>query len=371
MTLDPRTYNDFVVPRISFLLVIILTLLLLTSIDSQAAPIKPPIEVKVVVVAMYESGALSGDNPGELQLWVERLKLNQAFPFELGEYELRMNNQDVLGIVLGGGIANATASIMALGLDPRFDLTNAYWLIAGIAGADPADMSLGSAAWARWVIDGDLLYEIDGREIPGDWKYGFVPLGGRRPADKPEDIYTGWTVNTIAFELNQSLVEWAFQLTKDTHIPDGEGIAEYRQLYKGYPKATLPPFVTLGETLSASTYWHGELMNRWANDWIKLYSHREGRKTEMNFMTSNMEDSGTLTGLHRLARKKLVNPDRILVLRTASNYTMPPPGKDAAWSTTAPYPDGGYPAKNAAFLVGNVVVQELLTHWEKYKAKTP
>jgi purine nucleoside permease len=35
---------------------------------------------------------------------------------------------------------------MALGLDPRFDLTKAYWLVAGIAGIDPADGSLGCAA---------------------------------------------------------------------------------------------------------------------------------------------------------------------------------------------------------------------------------
>jgi purine nucleoside permease len=39
----------------------------------------------------------------------------------------------------------AAASVMALGLDPRFDLTKAYWVVAGIGGVDPADVSLGSA----------------------------------------------------------------------------------------------------------------------------------------------------------------------------------------------------------------------------------
>ncbi|MGC4075145.1 MAG: hypothetical protein QM760_22115 [Nibricoccus sp.] len=29
-------------------------------------------------------------------------------------------------------------------LDPRFDFSKAYWLVAGIAGVDPADASLGS-----------------------------------------------------------------------------------------------------------------------------------------------------------------------------------------------------------------------------------
>ena len=45
---------------------------------------------------------------------------------------------------------------MELGMDPRFDLSHAYWVVAGIAGVDPADASIGSAAWAEYLVDGDL-----------------------------------------------------------------------------------------------------------------------------------------------------------------------------------------------------------------------
>ncbi len=340
--------------------------ILLFGFVASSASAESGIPVKVVVVSMFESGEVTGDKPGEFQFWVERLDLKNVYPFEMGEYELRMNDDGVLGICLGGGIPNATASIMALGLDTRFDLTKAYWLIAGISGADPKDMSLGSAAWARWVIDGDLLYEIDAREIPAGWPYGMIPLGAQKPADGPQDIRTGWSLNTIAFELNQGLVNWAFRVSKDTVIPDGVGIKSFRQQFDGYPTAQKPPFVTIGETLSASTYWHGELMSRWANDWVKLYSNEQ-----MNFMTANMEDSGTLTALHRLGRVKLIDPERIMVLRTASNFTIPPPGKDAAWSSTAPYPDDGLPAKEAAFRVGNAVVKEILANWDLFKDSLP
>jgi purine nucleoside permease len=325
-----------------------------------------PIPVKVVVVAMFENGEVTGDKPGEFQFWVERLDLDSTYEFKMGEYDLRMNDEGVLGICVGGGIPNATASIMALGMDGRFDLSKAYWLVAGIAGADPADMSLGSAAWARWVIDGDLLYEIDGREIPEDWPYGMIPLGAERPADGPQDVSTGWTLDTISFELNSGLANWAFNVSRNTTIPDAPGIKEFRKQFVGYPNAQKPPFVTMGETLSSSTYWHGELMNNWANDWVKLYSN-----SEMNFMTSNMEDSGTLTSLHRLGRVGLVDTDRVMVLRTASNFSMPPPGKEAAWSTTAPYPDDGLPARESAFLVGNSVVQEILKNWREFKTEIP
>lgn len=344
------------------MLVFVLTILFFSPLAAD----EPRREIKVVVAAMYEIGAPRGDAPGELQFWVERLPLEEALPFVLGEEDLYLNDEGVLAVLLGGGIPNATASVMALGLDPRFDLTKAYWLIAGVAGGDPADLSLGSAAWARHVVDGDLAYEIDAREIPRDWPYGLFPLGSQRPLQNPQDLATGWTLDTISFSLNEPLVDWAYELSKDTVIDDTAGIAEYRKLFDGMPAAKRPPFVTIGDTLSSSTYWHGDLLNEWANDWLKLYAGDDA-----NFMTSNMEDSGTLTALHRLARRGLVDSERILVLRTASNYTTPPPGKSAVWSKNTPYPDGGRPALESAYQVGNTVVQALLADWPEYKDQLP
>ena len=90
------------------------------------------IPIKIVVVTMFERGADTGDEPGEFQYWVEREKLDRLYPFPQGYRDLRMNRQGVLGVVTGVGTAKAAATIMALGLDPRFDLRNAYWLVAGI-----------------------------------------------------------------------------------------------------------------------------------------------------------------------------------------------------------------------------------------------
>jgi purine nucleoside permease len=320
-----------------------------------------PVPVKVVVVSMFELGKPTGDEPGEFQFWIERQKLEEL-PFPLGEYPLYMNDAGLLAICTGGGNTNSSTSIMALGLDSRFDLTKTYWLVAGIAGGDPLDVSLGSAAWARHVIDGDLLYEIDAREIPREWPYGMLPLGAKKPNDKAD----GWTVDTIDFPLNEKLANWAYALTKDHPAPDSPGIAEFRKQFVGYPNATRPPFVTMGESLASSTYWHGEHMNQWANDWVKLQGG-----PQMNFVMTNMEDSGTLTALRRLSRKQLVDLQRVMVLRTASNYSMPPKGKSTAWSTTAPYPENGRPALEAAYQVGNRVVQELIKGWSTYRDTLP
>ncbi|MEM6605264.1 MAG: nucleoside hydrolase, partial [Pseudomonadota bacterium] len=334
--------------------------------DSSASGSDNPLIIKAVVLTMFENGEVTGDKPGELQLWVERNPEVRELPFSLGLYPLYYREDGLLLVCLGGGIPNATATTFALGMDPRFDLTRAYWLVAGIAGGDPEDLSLGSAAWASTVVDGDLAYEIDAREIPDAWPYGFIPLGASAPADGPQDVSSGWTLDTISFYLNQDLLEWAFQLTRNTPLTDTPAMRDFRQQYSPDTRATRPPFVTRGDTLSASTYWHGEKLNQWANDWVHAYG--EGRA---RFMTSNMEDSGTLTALHRLARDGRVDPERILVLRTASNYTVPPPGRSAAWSTTADYPDGGYGALDTAQRLGQRVVDELIGQWDRYRDVLP
>jgi len=322
--------------------------------------------VRVVVLTMFENGEPLGDRPGELQLWLERNPGLEALDFDLGAYPLYYREDGLLVACLGGGIANATASTLAIGLDPRFDTSRAYWLVAGIAGADPEDLSLGSGAWASHVVDGDLAYEIDAREIPEDWPYGFIPLGAKKPADGPQDVATSWSLDTIHFELNAELAEWAWLLTRNEPLLDTPAMQAFRARFRERPRAQRPPFVTRGETLSASTYWHGDKLNAWANDWLRAYAGDDA-----NFMTSNMEDSGTLTAIHRLARRGLADPRRVLVLRTASNYTMPPTGFSATWSTTASYPDNGLGALETAQRLGQRVVDALMAGWERYAGAPP
>ena len=134
--------------------------------------------------------------------------MNRIYTLPAGYHAVRMNNSGEMAVLTGQGTANAAATIMALGLDPRFDLRHAYWIIAGIAGASPDRASLGSAVWARWVVDGDLGYEIDAREIPTDWTTGYVPLRKTRPFEPPAAPLDGQV-----YALDPGLAEWAFDLT--------------------------------------------------------------------------------------------------------------------------------------------------------------
>src|SRR5579862_4726419 len=193
----------------------VLCAVLLAMTGGRAVSQTKPIPVRVVVVAMFERGADTGDQPGELQYWVERNHLDRVIPFPQGFHDLRLNREGVLAVLTGVGTAKAAGSIMALGLDPRFDLRKAYWMVDGIAGVDPADASLGSAAWAEWVVDGDLGYEIDGREIPAGWPTGFVPLGKSKPYELPRNEDHG-----EVYRLSATLTDWAFHLTEHVNLSD-------------------------------------------------------------------------------------------------------------------------------------------------------
>jgi purine nucleoside permease len=124
-----------------------------------------------------------------------------------------------------------------------------------------------------------------------------------------------------------------------------------------------------GDTLSSGTFWHGKLLNDWAVDWVQYHTGGKG-----DFVTTAMEDTGTLQSLTLLAKSGRADINRVLVLRTASNFDLPPPGVTAA-ENLARTALGNYsaylPALEAAWRVGNTVVENLVSNWNKYREVTP
>jgi purine nucleoside permease len=337
--------------------------LLLVSLAAVAAAKSRPIQVKVVVVAMFEVGEDTGDQPGELQYWVERDHLDRIYPMPAAYHAVRMNDRGEMAVLTGQGTAHAAATIMAIGLDPRFDFSHAYWIVTGIAGGSPDRISLGSAAWARYVVDGDLGYEIDAREIPPDWSTGYIPLRKKQPFESPAEPLPGQV-----YALNAPLAQWAFNLTHGINLGDSDKLREIRGKFDG-AFAQRPPSVVLGDELSSSTYWHGQLFDAWAAQWVPYFTGGKGV-----FSTTAMEDTGTLQSLEFLAHAGRVDLDRVLVLRTVSNYDRQPRGISASESL-ARQRIGAYaaylPSLEAAYTVGHNVVNELLTHWPQYETSIP
>ena len=327
---------------------------------------------------MFEVGADTGDAPGEFQYWVEREHLDESLPFPAGYRALRLNRtRGILGVVTGVGNSRAAATMMALGLDPRFDLSHAYFVVAGIGGADPHVTSLGSAVWADWVVDGDLSHEIDAREIPSateaqrqTWTTGYVPLGKDTPFQEPRADRFG--DDGIRYQLNPGLVAWAFGLTRDLKLADTPQIAARRmQFLPEQPQAAAhrPPFVLVGGNVAASTFWHGKLLSQWAHDWVRYQT--AGAST---YAVCGMEDSGTLQALTFLGHAGRVDARRLLVLRTVSNFDQQREGISAAESiaeTKIRNYSAYLPALESAFTVGHVVVDQIVSDWAEMRDHLP
>ena len=344
----------------------VLSLLALTAAPAQAAA-KPPIEVRVVIVTTWEVERGDTDIMGELHDWRVKWPMATKIPFPIGARALQYDPKThVLAILTGEATARASASIMALGLDPRFDLSHAYWIVAGTAGVDPKVASAGSAAWSRWVVDGDLAQELDARDIPAEWSTGIVPYGRTKPFQQPApkgDTDDGHVVYT----LNRGLVDWAYGQTKDLKLPDNPSMAKLRSAYAG-PGAA-PPFVLEGEGLMSARFWYGDHLTAWAEQWVPYYTGGQGV-----FAMSAEEDTGILQALTFLSNDHRARLDRVLVLRAGSDYAVAPPGVSGA-DFLAKEAGGGLPANREAlenlYLVASPVARALAEDWKHTKAVTP
>jgi purine nucleoside permease len=261
--------------------------LFLASLLPLAAQAKP-IVVKVVVLTTFESGASAGTGTraGEFGLWADRLPLRHRLKVPGIEGRVLLSDDGVLGVVTGMR-ARPRESVTAIILDPELDVSHAYWIVAGIAGVDPRAGSIGSAAWARYVVDADPVFEMDDREIPKDWPEGLWSLGTDRPGAKGSAPGS----SEMVWKLNPGLVNWAYALTRDTPLPDTADLKAAR-----------------------------------------------------------------------------VDNRRVLVLRTASNYSREPDGAEPSIH----FAHGGAGAAfEAAYRAGSPVVKALVAGWDQYVTTPP
>jgi purine nucleoside permease len=317
-----------------------------------AAPAQESFAPKVLVITMFD---------GEAEPWRDNLDLSQriAVPGLPDSAPELLCDDDLCIMTTTMGFANAASSVAAVALSDAVDLSESYILIAGIAGVDPEQGTLGSAHWARWVVDGGLRHLIDPREIPADWSTGSLRLGTTEPGGAG-----GWSAGSEVYELNADLVDRALELTQGVDLADSDRAAEYRATYDAQT-ARRAPFVSACDTVSSDTYWHGRIVAEAMEDRTEQLSN-----SDATYCTTQMEDNATLTALSRAAEAGAVDFDRIAVLRTGSNFDRQPEGGSAAASLAAD--SGGFgPATENAFRVANALAQEIIRNWDDWKEGVP
>ena len=345
----------------------LLSAALLPASILQAQTIHP----KVVIVSYFEVGNDTGDEPGELQFWVERDHLTRTLTVPGMTRAVRANDDgSEIAVCVGPGNIKPGVNIMALGADPQFDLRQAHWLINGIAGVSPADGTVGSAFWTDFVINGDLAKEIDPREIPPGWPDGFLSLDGVRQSDPKgggnwEDNVAKWDGDDAhanrrgnVIRMNLKLMRWAYDLTHEMPLPEEAPLKALRIRYVGAAGTASGPKIQIGANMATEVFWHGAKMDRWAHRWVEFETDSVAK-----LGTTAMNDTGTMLALQALTLQGKADWNNALLLRTTSNFDMPPAGTTAA-ENLASEKHGAYtaylPALEAAYVVGHRVVAEWL-----------
>ncbi|WP_035054293.1 purine-nucleoside phosphorylase [Andreprevotia chitinilytica] len=330
----------------------LMSLLTITGVYADTAAPRP---VKVMIVSMFGP---------EGQTWLNHIHANDAIavPGLSPDYPvIHCNADDVCVLTTGMGHANAAASVAALVWSRQFDLTKTYFLVAGIAGIDPKQGTLGTAAWARYLVDFGIQWELDAREIPKGWETGYLGINTRSPDDKPPLDY-----RTEVFQLNEPLLQKALALSKDAKLSDSKEAQAFRAKY-AYAPANKPPVVTQCDTLAGDTWFSGAKLGERARDWTKLLTDGKGV-----YCTTQQEDNATYEVLKRGAAAGLTDVSRVAVLRTGSDFDRPPKGMSAMDNLLGYQQQGGFvPAVQNLYLAGWPLVDNIVKHWAQWQEGVP
>ena len=260
----------------------------------------------------------------------------------------------------GMGHANSAASLAALAFGGVFDLRAAYVLVCGIAGVDPLQGTLGSAAWARYAVSFALSWELDAREMPAAWSTGYLGVNTASPADKPAPLY-----GTEVYRLNETMLQAALALSSNATLADSDGAITYRSNYTGI--AAMPPSVIQCDSLSADTWWAGAALSDRARAWAKLMT--DGGAT---YCMAQQEDNAALEVLTRAHAAGLADFARVALLRTGSDFDRPPPGGSAAANLLGYAAQGGLePALENLVRAGAPLVDAIVTGWSEWRDGVP
>lgn len=310
---------------------------------------------KVMIVSMFGP---------EAQAWLDKLGPWQDIkvPGLSPDYPtVHCNAADVCVMTTGMGHANAAASTMALVLAREFDLRHTYFIVAGIAGINPEQGTIGSAAWARYLVDFGLQWEIDAREIPPSWNTGYLGINTQNPSQKPPLDY-----RTEVFQLNEALLQKAYALSRNVTLTDNAQAQEARSKFTTAP-ANQPPGVLLCDTAAGDTWFSGTLLGQRATEWTKILTDGKGV-----YCTTQQEDNATYEALARGAAEHRVDLGRVAVLRAGSDFDRPYAGQTAADNLLNYQAQGGFTiALQNLYLTANPLVQEITQHWPAWRKGVP
>lgn len=268
-------------------------------------------------------------------------------------------NYSVCGLTTGEGEINAASTITALGLSSLFDLTHTYFLISGIAGGEPNYTTMGSVTMPKYAIQVALEYEVayqDFISTNSNWTSGYWAYGTKDPWS-----YAGTVYGTEVFELNENLIDRAAKLAGTATLQNGteENFAN-RRLYTESAARGLPS-VERCDTVTSDSYFTGKTLNEYFGAYAKMMTN--GSAT---YCSSAQEDNASLEVFTRLHKHGLADYNRVVIMRSISDFTRPPASKanDTVSWFNLPQDGGSQLAFDNLPLAGMPFIEDVLENWE-------
>ena len=150
----------------SLICMICIALLYAGSAAAAAGPEKPAL--RAIIIPKFEIGEMTGDFPGEAQLFYERYCdgcEETEIPHMPSSGHFYVNEADgVAVLVTGSGKTAAGLSLMAVLSSELYDTSDAYLVSVGCGGGSASVCSLGDVVVATAVCDYDLGHHVDAHE---------------------------------------------------------------------------------------------------------------------------------------------------------------------------------------------------------------
>ena len=220
--------------------------LLLTLIGCQNAGAEK-VKIKVLILPKFEAGQLSGDFPGEAQLYYEAyLQGGQAYELPGAHPEGKLWVKDGVALyVTGMGKVSAAISTTAILSDPRFDFSDAWVISTGCGGGASGYAVMGDVFVLSAAVDFDLGHHADPREMTDPSRDTWF--------HSPDYDDCAWV------KLNPAVTEKVYALVKDLPMASTEWSRSFmRESFDGADWALREPRVLPGTTASGDNYWKGQ-----------------------------------------------------------------------------------------------------------------
>ena len=262
------------------------------------------IPVRVLILPKFEVSEMTGDFPGEAQLFYEEYLAGG------NEYEIkgcagtnRLYYKDGIALcAVGQGKVASALNTSAVLSDARFDFSDAYVLSVGCGGSAEGYGIFGDVFVISAAADYDLGHHADPRELSTETATTWFH-------DESFD-------ESAVVRLNQDLTDRVFERVKDLPLKTTEQTVKF--LSKEYPDeawSDRPPQVMRGTSVTGDNFWKGKYNHQNALLITETYECADP------FAITEMEDIAVAQAV-----KSFGMLDRLIILRVSVNMDVFPSG---------------------------------------------